>query len=158
MPKSQPASESPSAPLTLRLHDRCGHVDWRELARLMRAAPLGNKTASQREAAFRASPVRCFAYHGKVLVGVGRAITDGLSNSAIYDVAVLPKYQGAGVGRQVMAYLMERLSGTAVLLVSVAGKEGFYRRHGFRRLRTAMLHRDFSKPGIPDHPDYMDPV
>ena len=153
-----PAPHPNPAPPDLRLHGNCRRVDWRELARLMREAKLGTKTASQREAAFRASPVRCFAYRGKTLVGVGRAITDGLTNSAIYDVAVLPREQGTGVGRSVMAYLLERLPGTAVILVSVAGKEGFYRRCGFRRLRTAMMQRDFTRPGVPDHPAYFDPA
>lgn len=144
--------------LTLRLHGRCGSVDWQELAWLMRQAPLGTKTARQREAAFRASPVRCFAYHGKELVGVGRALTDGLTNSVIYDVAVLPAYQRAGVGRQVMDYLLQQLPRTAVLLVSVPVAQHFYRRCGFRRLRTAMMKRDFSRPGVPDHPAYFDPA
>jgi ribosomal protein S18 acetylase RimI-like enzyme len=145
-------STSRSSKITF--HDDCRRIDWQELSTLLHEAGLGLRPTAQLRAIFRGSQVRCFVSQGGKLIGVGRAITDGVVNSAIYDVAVRPTHQGAGVGKKVMNYLLDRLPPNAVLLVSVPDKQGFYLKCGFRRLRTALLKRDFSTPGVPDTATY----
>ena len=58
-----------------------------------------------------------FAFDGDTLVGTARAITDLEYHAGIYDVAVLPEYQGRGVGRQMMEWLLNRLKVWRVKLV-----------------------------------------
>lgn len=73
-----------------------------------------------------------------------RAISDGVACSAIYDVAVDPALQGQGVGRALTA-LLARLPKRSVMLVSTMGNEDFYRKLGFRKMRTAyILMEDFA--------------
>lgn len=114
-------------------------VDWHELEALYRAAPLGTKEAAKLRTAFTNSMFRCFVYDAGRLVGAGRALADGTDCSYICDVAVMPSHQGTGLGKAVVARLVELSRGhKKIILYSVPGKEPFYRKFGFLRMKTAM--------------------
>jgi ribosomal protein S18 acetylase RimI-like enzyme len=114
-------------------------VDWVELAALYRAAPLVNKRPSGLETAFSNSMFRCFVLDAGKLVGAGRALADGFDCSYICDVAVLPSYQGAGLGKEIVARLVDLSRGhRKIILYAVPGKEALYRKLGFKRMTTAM--------------------
>jgi citrate lyase synthetase len=82
---------------------------------------------------------KCFVYDQGRLVGAGRALADGADCSYICDIAVLPSRQGTGLGKQIMAYLLERSRGhKKIILYAVPGRESFYRTFGFMRITTAM--------------------
>lgn len=119
-------------------HDLAG-VDWLELEALYQAAPLGRKNAAELQVVFTNSRFRCFVRDDGRLVGVGRALADGMDCSYICDVAVLPSHQGAGLGKAVVQKLVTLSQGhKKIILYSVPGKEGFYRKLGFLRMLTAM--------------------
>jgi ribosomal protein S18 acetylase RimI-like enzyme len=82
---------------------------------------------------------RFFAHEGDTLVAAGRAVADGVDCSYICDIAVHPSHQGQGLGREVIERLVAASQGhRKIILYAVPGKEDFYRRFGFRRMRTAM--------------------
>ena len=114
-------------------------LDWDELAALYRAAPLGNKSPLDLKTTFTNSMFRCLVRDNGKLVGAGRALADGVDCSYICDIAFLPSHQGLGLGRQMVARLMQLSAGhRKIILYAVPGKEPFYRRLGFRRMTTAM--------------------
>lgn len=114
-------------------------IDWHELEALYRAAPLGNKDAAGLQTVYTNSRYRCFAFDEGTLVGAGRALADGADCSYVCDVAVLPSHQGTGVGKEIVATLVRLSEGhRKIILYAVPGKEGFYRKFGFRRMLTAM--------------------
>ena len=114
-------------------------VDWNELSALYRAAPLGDKPPEVLRQAFGNSMFRCFVYDGGRLVGAGRALADGVDCSYLCDIAVLPSHQGTGLGKQLVERLLELSRGhKKILLYAVPGKEAFYKRFGFLRMKTAM--------------------
>ncbi|MBA3772016.1 MAG: GNAT family N-acetyltransferase [Ramlibacter sp.] len=114
-------------------------LDWNELSALYAAAPLGNKSPAGLKTAFTNSMFRCFVHEGGKLVGVGRALADGVDCSYICDVAMLPSHQGLGLGKQIVAKLVSLSSGhKKIILYSVPGKESFYKKLGFKRMSTAM--------------------
>jgi GNAT superfamily N-acetyltransferase len=114
-------------------------IDWEELSRLYQAAPLGNKQPEGLKLVFSNSMFKCFAYDDSRLVGVGRAMADGLDCSYICDVAVHPSHQGTGLGKQIVSRLVDLSKGhRKIILYAVAGKEPFYEKLGFRRMKTAM--------------------
>ena len=125
--------------MSLTWSDTQTDVDWSELEALYRRAPLGNKSASELRTVFSNSRFKFFVRDGNVLVAAGRALADGADCSYICDVAVLPDFQGKGVGREIVSRLIEASRGhKKIILYSVPGKEGFYRKLGFRGLLTAM--------------------
>jgi len=114
-------------------------ISWEELARVFDLAPLGAKRDPKKlETAFRNSLLRVFAFHASTLVGTGRALSDGVWRAAIYDVAVLPEYQGQGIGSSIIQYLIEAANVDVVMLYAAPGKEAFYEKFGFRKMTTAM--------------------
>ncbi len=115
------------------------NVDWNELSALYLAAPLGNKKPADLKTVFTNSMFRCFVHEDDKLVGVGRALADGVDCAYICDIAVLPSHQGTGLGQQIVGKLVNLSRGhRKIILYAVPGKEGFYRKLGFRRMRTAM--------------------
>lgn len=115
------------------------NVDWSELSALYLAAPLGNKNPADLETVFTNSMFRCFVRDEGKLVGVGRALADGVDCAYICDVAVMPSHQGIGLGKEIVGKLVNLSSGhRKIILYAVPGKEAFYRKLGFRRMRTAM--------------------
>ncbi len=114
-------------------------VSWVELARVFELAPLGKKRDPEKvELAFRNSQLKVFAYDQNKVIGAGRALSDGVWRAAIYDVAVLPEYQGRGIGSAIVRHLIEAANVEVIMLYVSPGKEAFYERFGFKKLNTAM--------------------
>ena len=91
----------------------------------------------------RAAEVVAGASHGVVAVAGGRAVgcvlllSNGVNQAYFSDVAVLPEFQGRGVGdalmRAALAWCGENLEPAATLALSTArGTARFYERLGFR--------------------------
>lgn len=114
-------------------------VDWAELSKPCRIAPLGDKIPDDLRLAFSNSMYKCFVFDDGVLIGAGRALADGVDCSFLCDIAVHPDFQVRGVGKAITEKLKELSAGhRKIILYANPGKEGFYRKLGFRRMRTAM--------------------
>jgi spermidine synthase len=78
----------------------------------------------------------CFvgAFAGSEMVGMGRAVSDGVSDAYIQDVVVMKDLRGRGIGaaiiRKIVGFLRERRIGW-IGLVAEPGTQPFYRRLGF---------------------------
>jgi len=114
-------------------------IDWNELCHLYQIAPLGKKSPEDLLTVFSNSRFKCFVYSDNMLVGAGRALADGADCSYIADVAVHPEYQGLGLGRQIVEKLVAFSEGhKKIILYASPGKEIFYRKLGFYKMKTAM--------------------
>ena len=68
------------------------------------------------------------------LVGFARCTGDGVIEATVWDVAVHPLYQGAGLGKQMMAFVLDRLRAMQVERVSLFADPGvvaFYGAQGW---------------------------
>lgn len=78
----------------------------------------------------------CFAVardNGRV-IGMGRSISDGVSDAYIQDVTVLPEFRQQGIGGRIISFLVEYLHSQGigwVGLISEPGYESFYTGQGF---------------------------
>ncbi|PCF40943.1 GNAT family N-acetyltransferase [Staphylococcus delphini] len=80
-----------------------------------------------------------FALHNDKVIGIGRALSDGVFNAAIYDVIVRPEYQNLKIGSRIVNDLLEQIGEVSCIhLISTTGKIEFYHQHGFKKLKTAM--------------------
>ena len=74
------------------------------------------------------------AVDGDLLIGSGRALSDGVLYALILDVIVDQAYRSRGIGREIMTRLLAEIREACirdVLLFSTAGTSGFYQRFGF---------------------------
>ena len=82
----------------------------------------------------------CFAiaeYKGEI-IGMGRSISDGVSDAYIQDVAVLSKYRSKGVGVLIMDAIINFLKSNGISwigLVSEPKAISFYTRYGFTKMK-----------------------
>ncbi|MCX6358098.1 MAG: GNAT family N-acetyltransferase [Candidatus Aureabacteria bacterium] len=109
-----------------------------EVIRLYREAgwwrPGYTADPSYIRALVRGSFVFVGAFHRGRLVGMGRCLSDGVSDAYIQDVTVLPRFRGRGIGARIVAAILERLRAAGmewVGLVAETGSGRFYRRLGF---------------------------
>lgn len=75
------------------------------------------------------------AYDGECLVGFGRLVSDGVLHAMIYELIVLPDYQGQGIGAEILKQLVEKCRNAGVRdiqLFSARGKRAFYEKRGFK--------------------------
>jgi len=89
-----------------------------------------------------------YAEHEGTNVGYGRIFGDGGFTFYVQDVMVRPTFQKRGVGRLIMARIMEHIrttygKGSMVCLMSARGKGSFYKAFGFierpNEARSALL-------------------
>ena len=115
------------------------NIDWKDLSDLYRIAPLGEKKPENLETAFTNSMFKCFIFDKGKIIGVGRALADGIDCAYICDIAVNPNYQGIGLGKAIVAKLVALSEGhKKIILYANPGKEGFYKKLGFKKMNTAM--------------------
>ena len=114
-------------------------IDWDVLSELYRIAPLGDKKPEDLKLAFGNSMYKCFAFEADVLAGAGRAVADGVDCSYICDIAVHPRFQGRGLGKEIATRLRDLSRGhRKIILYANPGTEPFYEKLGFRPMLTAM--------------------
>ena len=116
----------------------CGDVDWSAASEILQATGMASHAFEKHRRAFEASHTTVFIYSENQLIGFGRAISDGEYQAAIYDVAVAPQFQGHGIGSLIMEKILEQLPDCNVILYAAPGKEGFYQKHKFRKMKTGM--------------------
>jgi spermidine synthase len=81
----------------------------------------------------------CFvlAEEGEVVLGMGRAISDGVSDAYIQDLAVLYSRRRQGIGRLILQKLLARLRGDGIAwigLIAEPGSENLYRHASFQAM------------------------
>jgi len=116
----------------------CIGVDWKRVAQTLKRVGMAHHAPHEHRRAFEASHTTVFIYHDERLIGFGRAISDGVYQAAVYDCAVLPEFQGKGIGKTIMNTILSRLPHCNIILYASPGKEGFYQTHEFRKMKTGM--------------------
>jgi ribosomal protein S18 acetylase RimI-like enzyme len=124
--------------MSLIFQCNCADIDWELVPKILKSVGMGFHSPEIHQKTFSVSASVVFVYDENQLIGFGRAISDGYIQAAIYDVAVLPQYQGKGIGRQIIERIVASLPGCNFILYAAPAKECFYQKLGFRRMKTGM--------------------
>jgi ribosomal protein S18 acetylase RimI-like enzyme len=89
----------------------------------------------------RGSAAAVSVWQGRQLVGFGRASSDGLFRAVLWDVVVDEQHQGRGLGRRIVATLLEhpRLRRVERVYLMTSNSAGFYRQLGFETVSSQQL-------------------
>jgi ribosomal protein S18 acetylase RimI-like enzyme len=114
------------------------NIDWQQVSDILRRSGLSDHTAKEQETIFTNSYAVVFVYHKEILVGVGRALSDGVCQAAIYNIALEEEFQGNGTGKKLINLLLDQVKGQNVILYTHPRTVALYEKMGFRRSKTAM--------------------
>lgn len=86
----------------------------------------------------RSSHISIALYNNEV-IGLARALSDGIYNAAIYDLVVKDNYQKLNIGRKILENILLEIGDLSCIhLISTTGNCEFYYKAGFRKLKTGM--------------------
>ena len=116
----------------------CSNINWKEVRNIIKTVGMSYVDEEIHKKSFENSYTVVFIFDNEKLIGFGRAISDGVRQSSIYDAAILPEYQGFGVGKLIIENIINNTPTCNFILYASPGKEGFYESLGFRKLKTGM--------------------
>ncbi|MDV0445368.1 hypothetical protein MmiAt1_09440 [Methanimicrococcus sp. At1] len=113
-------------------------IDWNDVKCLLKRTDMTTFDVELHQKAFENSAKVIFIFHGDILIGCGRLLSDFAYQSVIYDVAVDVDSQGKGIGKMIVKLLTEGEEDKNIILYATPGKEEFYHKFGFRHSKTGM--------------------
>ena len=116
-------------------------ADYRHLREV---AGLSGKSQEAAEAGLPNSWFAVIVRQGDAVIGMGRVIGDGGTAFQIVDIAVEPAHQGKGLGKRIMAALMDHLRQHApatayVSLIADGDARHLYAKYGFEPVMPASI-------------------
>ena len=120
----------------------CDTVQWTEVVSILKEVEMGYTRPEIHRDSFENSFAKLFVYHDAHLIAFGRSISDGVRQSAIYDLAIRKEYQGMKLGTKILNYLMSTTPNCSCILYASPGKEVFYQKNGFKKMKTGMIKFD----------------
>ncbi|AXI30398.1 GNAT family N-acetyltransferase [Priestia megaterium] len=133
--------------MKISLSSSIENIEWSRMKDIYHSVGWKNHDEEKIKKVFQSSNVVAIAYDENKIVGFGRALSDGVFNAAIYDVVIDEQYQNKGIGQKIIENLLAPLNDiSCVHLVSTAGNEEFYKKAGFRKMKTGMAR--YLKPAL----------
>jgi len=128
----------------LKVIERCDEVDFEEVNSILHFYGLSDLDTPTQRQVFLNSYVTIFIKEGDKIVGLGRAISDGITHASIYNIAVRDEYRGNGIGKLIIDEILKRVEGCTVTLYTHPRHYGLYEHWGFRRMKTsyAIFHNE----------------
>lgn len=130
--------------MNLRYQDNCRHIPWDKVPLILERVGMSFVEPEKHKQSFEASYASVFVFDNSNLIGFGRLLSDGIRQSAIYDIAVDPAYQGYKIGTEIVLRLMSKTPSCNFILYASPGKEGFYTKLNFKKMKTGMAY--FANP------------
>lgn len=126
--------------MNIRYQYNCNNISWEKVPLLLKEVGMSYTDIETHRISFESSEEVVFVFDGEQLIAFGRAISDRVRQAAIYDVAVNPNYQGKRIGKEIVEQLMNRLPNCSFILYASPGKEDFYRKLKFKKMKTGMIY------------------
>ncbi len=124
--------------MNIKFQYNCLNVDWNDVSNILKEVGMTYFEGEIHKKAFENSHTVVFAFDGRKLIGFGRAISDGVYQAAIYDIAVLPEYQGKKIGSAIINHILRITPDCNFILYASPGKEIFYEKQNFKQMKTGM--------------------
>ncbi|MFC4652540.1 GNAT family N-acetyltransferase [Lactococcus nasutitermitis] len=115
-------------------------VKWHEVAELLHYYGLTKLSEEKIKESFFNSYRCVFAFdEDEKLIGVVRAVSDGVAHAEIYNLALAESYHHQGIGERLFKSLVEQLEGMIVTLYTHPKTVDWYKNLGMSQLNTALV-------------------
>jgi len=96
---------------------------------------------SRIESLIKGSYAFCIAIEKKSgkAIGMGRIISDGISDAYLQDIVILKKYRKQGIGKKLVKYLIDYCKSKGIiwlLLIAEPNQDSFYKLLGFKKMEN----------------------
>lgn len=115
----------------------CKNVDFSQVWEILHFYGLSDLDIDTQEKVFKNSYAVVFLMDGKTMIGVGRAVSDGITLAALCNIAVRDEYRGNGLGKVILDHLLKEVAGCNVMLYTHPKHIGLYEHWGFSKIKTA---------------------
>lgn len=126
--------------MNLKYQTSCYNIPWNKVPLLLNKVGMSCTDEEKHKQSFEVSHSVVFVFDNDNLIGFGRMISDGVRQSALYDIAIEPDYQGCGIGKEIVTRLMSNTPDCNFILYASPGKETFYKKLGFKKMKTGMAY------------------
>ena len=72
------------------------------------------------------------------IIGIGRAISDGVGDAYLHDITVIPSYRKHGIATRIVEIILDRLKSDGLIWVGLIAEKGspaLYQKFGFAPLQ-----------------------
>lgn len=126
-------------PTGFKFVENADEADYERVSVLLNVFGLNDGDAEIQRRTFRASNGVEFIYDHDNLIACGRILSDDISQSAIYNIAVDENYHDRHIGSALMQRIKERYGHTNMVLYTHPSTVSWYENLGFSNLNTGMI-------------------
>lgn len=113
-------------------------VDYNAVNDILKSYGMSNDDVEIRKKIFLNSYAVSFLYDDNKLIGCARALSDGYSEAAVYNIALAKEYHGQGLGRMLIESIIEQVKQCNIILYTHPQTIAMYEKFGFRRQKSGM--------------------
>lgn len=124
--------------MNIIIQQHCDGINWQDVADLLTFYGLSSLDAKTQELVFRNSYAVVFLLEKNRVVGVGRALSDGVCQAAIYNIALAQHLHGQQYGRLIVDKLVDKVKQCNIILYTHPQTVEFYKNLGFEVMKTGM--------------------
>ncbi|WP_085248283.1 GNAT family N-acetyltransferase [Gilliamella mensalis] len=124
--------------MNIIIQQHCDGINWQDVADLLTFYGLSSLDAKTQELVFRNSYAVVFLMEKNRVVGVGRALSDGVCQAAIYNIALAQHLHGQQYGRLIVDKLVDQVKQCNIILYTHPQTVEFYKNLGFEVMKTGM--------------------
>lgn len=124
--------------MTIIIQQHCENINWQEVADLLACYGLSSLDGKTQEQIFKRSYAVVFLLDENKVVGVGRVLSDGICQAAIYNIALAKYLHGQQYGRLIVDKLVEKVKHCNIILYTHPQTVEFYKNLGFDLMKTGM--------------------
>ncbi len=122
-----------------KIINSCANIDFSQVWEILHFYGLSDLDIDTQEKVFTNSYAVAFLMDGKKIIGVGRAVSDGITLAALCNIAVRDEYRGNRLGKVILDNLLKQVEGCNVMLYTHPKHIGLYEHWGFSKLKTAYV-------------------
>lgn len=124
--------------MSIKIQQHCENINWQDVADLLAFYGLSSLDATAQERVFKNSYGVIFLLEQDRVVGVGRTLSDGICQAAIYNIALAKHLHGQQYGRLIVEKLVEQVRHCNIILYTHPQTVEFYKNLGFDLMKTGM--------------------